>query len=215
MLVPHTPHGPGIPGQAQFGEGPWGQAGRASVPYIKAGLFLGSLAIPGGAVVRLSKLPKLASAAKVLGELRRPMHTTLAFVYPGSRFLSTTLSLRKAGGAAALGYNLLNPFETLRYAQRREYDKALINFFYPIVGVPIYNLVEGSSSQDLVQNGGPPAPLQVSSTTADILSLGKISRPTRSSSAKRVIRPKSRKGRRKRCPPGHRWNGTRCVPEHI
>lgn len=65
-------------------------------------------------------------------------------------------------------------------------------------GITIYNIVEGSSSQDLVQNGGPPAPLQVSSTTADILSLGKISRPTRSSSAKRVIRPKSRKGRRKR-----------------
>ncbi len=72
--------------------------------------------------------------------------------------------------------------------------------------------VEGSSSQGLVQNGGPSAPLQVSSTTSDILSLGKISRPTRSSSAKRVIRPKSRKGRRKRCPPGHRWNGRRCVP---
>ena len=80
------------------------------------------------------------------------------------------------------------------------------------MGLTIYDMVEGSSSQDLVQNGGPPAPLQVSSTHSDILSLGKIFRPTRSSSAKRVIRPKSRKGRRKRCPPGHRWNGRMCVP---
>ena len=86
-------------------------------------------------------------------------------------------------------------------------------------GITIYNIVEGSSSQDLVQNGGPPAPLKVSSTHSDILSLGKISRPTRTSSAKRVIRPKSGKGNDyskhwfPRCPPGHYWDYTKhkCV----
>jgi hypothetical protein len=80
------------------------------------------------------------------------------------------------------------------------------------LGLTVIDIVEGSSSHGLVQNGGPSAPLQVSSTNADILSLGKISRPTRSSSAKRVIRPKSRKDGKNRCPPGHRWNGHRCVP---
>jgi len=82
------------------------------------------------------------------------------------------------------------------------------------LGLTVIDIVEGSSSHGLVQNGGPPAPLQVSSTNADILSLGKISRPTPSSSAQRVIDSKSRKGRRKRCPPGHYWDpeAKGCIP---
>ena len=175
------------------------------------------LAIPGGPLLRAVRGSKLLAA---LSHVRRPLHSSLAkgMLTQGrvAPWITQSLRVRKGVGAAALGYNLLNPFETIRHAQKGDYDKAIINLFYPIVGVPIYELVEGSSSQSepplVQQNGGPPAPLQVSSTTADILSLGKISRPTRSSSAKRVIRPKSRKGRRKRCPPGHRWNGSRCVP---
>ncbi len=179
-----------------------------------AEMFL--LAIPGAPLFRAVRGSKILAG---LSHLRRPLHSSLAkgMLTQGrvSPWITQSLRVRKGLGAAALGYNLLNPFETIRHAQKGDYDKALINFFYPIVGVPIYNLVEGSSSHGLVQNGGPPAPLQVSSTASDILSLGKISRPTRSSSAKRVIRPKSRKGRRKRCPPGHYWDAKkrRCVPK--
>ena len=83
------------------------------------------------------------------------------------------------------------------------------------LGFTVIDIVEGSSSHGLVQNGGPPAPLQVSSTVADILSLGKISRPPRNPSAKRQA---PRRGPRRalkaknRCPKGHYWNGRRCVP---
>ena len=221
MFVAHTPHGPYVPGRHSFGPGgSWTEAGKASVPWIKGGLFLGSLVIPGGAILKLSKLPKLARAVQTLSFWRRPIHSSYAggswFGWQAPAWVGTSLRIRKATGAAALGYNLLNPFETIRHAQKGDYDKALINFFYPIVGVPIYDLVEGSSSQSeqvvpVQQNGGPPA-LETPKVVSDILSLGKISRPTRPSPAKRVIRPKSRSGRRNRCPPGHYWNGRRCVP---
>jgi len=175
------------------------------------------LAIPGGPVLRVARGSKILAG---LSHLRRPLHSSLAkgMLTQGrvSPWITKSLRVRKGLGAAALGYNLLNPFETIRHAQKGDYDKALINFLYPIVGVPIYNLVEGSSSQSepplVQQNGGPPA-LETPKVVSDILSLGKIARPTRSSSAKRVIRPKSRPGRTYgKCPPGHRWNGRRCVP---
>ena len=179
-----------------------------------AEMFL--LAIPGAPLVRLAKGSKILAG---LSHLRRPLHSSLArgMLTQGrvSPWLTRSLRVRKGLGAAALGYNLLNPFETIRYVREGDYDKALINFFYPIVGVPIYNLVEGSSSHGLVQNGGPPAPLQVSSTVADILSLGMISRPPRNPSAKRQAPrrgPRRARKAKNRCPKGHYWNGSRCVP---
>ena len=177
---------------------------------------LALMAIPAGPLIRLARGSKVLAA---LSHARRPMHSALAkgWLTQGrvSPIIQSTLRGRKAVGATAFAYNLINPLETVRYVQAGEFDKALINFFYPIVGVPIYNLVEGSSSHGLVQNGGPPAPLQVSSTVADILSLGKISRPPRNPSAKRQA---PRRGPRRalkaknRCPKGHYWNGRRCVP---
>jgi hypothetical protein len=166
---------------------------------------LALLAIPGAPILRAARGSRLLAA---LSHMRRPLHSSLAkgMLTQGrvSPWITRSLKVRKGAGAAALGYNLLHPFETIRHAQKGDYDKAVINLFYPIVGVPIYDLVEGSSSQDLVQNGGPPAPLLVSSTNADILSLGKISRPTRSSSAKRVTNRVTLQ-KPKQCPRGHRW----------
>lgn len=83
--------------------------------------------------------------------------------------------------------------------------------------------VEGSSSHGLVQNGGPSAPLQISAPRTDIITLGKISKSkthaTPSNSGGKREAPqrasgdaKHRRGGKKRCPPGHRWNGFRCVP---
>ncbi len=163
---------------------------------------LALMAIPAGPLIRLARGSKVLAA---LSHARRPMHSALAkgWLTQGrvSPIIQSTLRGRKAVGATAFAYNLINPLETVRYVQAGEFDKALINFFYPIVGVPIYNLVEGSSSHGLVQNGGPSAPLQVPSTVSDVLSLGTIIRPTRPSSAKRVksrsFTPMGRK-RRKR-----------------
>ena len=81
-----------------------------------------------------------------------------------------------------------------------------------ILGAKVYQIVDGSSSQDLVQNGGPsaPPPLVQSGQLSDILSLGKISRPQ--SAHGRSSRTSAT--RRQPCPPGHRWNRTlgKCVP---
>lgn len=207
MLVPHTPHGPGMSTQAQFGQGPMGAAGRAAAPWIKGGLLVASLAIPGGVILKISKVGKISRVLRTAGEIRRPMHTTLAFVYPKSRLLSSTLAVRKGLGAAALGYNLLHPFETIRHIQKGDLDKAAINLMYPIVGVPIYeSLVEGSSSKTYQQNGGlsAPPPLVVTDDWRESLS-----DPVDKSQGKptRKLRGRSRP----RCPPGHRWNGSRCV----
>ena len=171
------------------------------------------LAIPGGPLLRAARGSRSLAA---LSHMRRPVHSSLAkgWLTQGrvSPWITGSLRVRKGLGAAALGYNLLNPFETIRYARKGDYDKALINFFYPLVGVPIYNLVEGSSSHGLVQNGGPsaPPPLVQSGQLSDILSLGKISRPQ--SAHGRSSRTSAT--RRQRCPPGHRWNRTlgKCVP---
>ena len=80
---------------------------------------------------------------------------------------------------------------------------------FPWVGL---NPVDGSSSQGLVQNGGPsaPPPLVQRGTSSDILSLGKISRPQSAHGRS----PRASAARRQRCPPGHRWNRSlgKCVP---
>ena len=66
-------------------------------------------------------------------------------------------------------------------------------------------LVEGSSSKTYQQNGGPSAPL---------VQKGKGSRPVTLPAAKPSAHGGGGSGakpRRKRCPSGHRWNGSRCV----
>ncbi len=76
-----------------------------------------------------------------------------------------------------------------------------------------HQAVDGSSSQDLVQNGGPSAPLVQRGTLSDVLSLGKTLKTQSAhgfSSGKAPTAGGKRRSRR--CPPGHRWNGRRCVP---
>ena len=75
--------------------------------------------------------------------------------------------------------------------------------------------VEESSSRDLVQNGGSlaPPPLMEAEATfnrnVDRLTAGLATSP----SSAHGFRPGKASARRKRrCPPGHRWNGRRCVP---
>ena len=69
--------------------------------------------------------------------------------------------------------------------------------------------VEGSSSHGLVQNGGPSAPLVQRGQLSDVLSLGKT---LKTQSAHGRSSRTSATRRQRRCPPGHRWNGRRCVP---
>lgn len=105
----------------------------------------------------------------------------------------------------------------------QEYRNALADKTWTGITIPLSNflmgvtpssLVDGSSSQGLVQNGGPsaPPPLVQSGQLSDILSFGKISRPqsahgrsSRTSAIRRrrkVVNP--RKG--ERCPPGYYWH---------
>ena len=88
--------------------------------------------------------------------------------------------------------------------------RPLSSFYFPypmVVPFPWVSLnpVKGSSSETYQQNGGPLTP------TLDVVddwreSLGDPS-PISQGKPTRKLRGRSRP----RCPPGHRWNGTRCV----
>ena len=184
--------------------------------------------VPAFRAVNFLRGTKLVGA---LSWMRRPIHTSLAGgLWQQGRVapaIISSLRVRKGLGAAALGYNLLNPFETIRHLRKGDYDKAVINFLYPIVGVPIYEkIVEGSSSQSeppfVQQNGGPPA-LHTPKEVSDILSLGKISRPQSAHgfrSGKAPTAGGKRRTRRKKCPPGYFWSYqkrkcVRSLPWHL
>jgi len=81
------------------------------------------------------------------------------------------------------------------------------------LGIAIAQIVDGSSSQDLVQNGGPSAPpLRQSGRPSDVLSLGKTlktqsahgfrSGKARTASGKR----RSRREKKRKCPKGWHWS---------
>lgn len=75
--------------------------------------------------------------------------------------------------------------------------------------------VEESSSHDLVQNGGSsaPPPLMEAEATFNRNVKRLTAGLTPSSSSAHGSRPGRAPARRqRRCPPGHRWNGRRCVP---
>ena len=71
--------------------------------------------------------------------------------------------------------------------------------------------VEGSSSHDLVQNGGPPA-LMLPSGSPSSEANGSATSSAGGDSAHGRSSAGVRGRRRHRCPKGHRWNGRRCVP---
>jgi len=81
------------------------------------------------------------------------------------------------------------------------------------MAIAIAQIVDGSSSQDLVQNGGPSAPpLRQSGRPSDVLSLGKTlktqsahgfrSGKARTASGKR----RSRREKKRKCPKGWHWS---------
>lgn len=76
------------------------------------------------------------------------------------------------------------------------------------IGSGIYDIVDGSSSHGLVQNGGPsaPPPLVQSGQLSDILSLGKISRPQSAHGRS----PRASAARRQRWCPARKW-GRPCL----
>ena len=88
-----------------------------------------------------------------------------------------------------------------------------------------HTTVDGSSSQDLVQNGGPSAPLVQRGKSSDVLSLGKTLKTQSAhgfSSGKAPTAGGKRRSRRythmsiRNCPPGYIWSEKkrRCVHVH-
>jgi hypothetical protein len=75
------------------------------------------------------------------------------------------------------------------------------------MAIAIAQIVDGSSSQDLVQNGGPSAPLVQRGTSSDVLSLGKTLK-TQSAHGFRSGKARTAGGKRRsrRCPPGYYWD---------
>lgn len=146
---------------------------------------------------------------------KRPGHEILALrasSRPGSPWSShiiESLKWRKRAGLAALGVSAINPFQSVRYARKRDWTRLGINIRYPIVGVPIYNLVEGSSSQTYQQNGGPSA-----TPSSKKSKRGKGSRrstvPAAKSSAhgggRSGAKPRKKRTSQPRCPPGYFWS---------
>ena len=80
-----------------------------------------------------------------------------------------------------------------------------------LLGAKIYDIVDGSSSQDLVQNGGPSAPLPLvqRGQLSDVLSLGKTlktqSAHGRSSRTSATAGGRVSLKKPKQCPRGTRW----------
>lgn len=202
-------------------------------------LGLGTLALMGPVgragltAVQASRFRNLLNTVVFL---KRPVHQTASWThgitwYRGSRvgsFLGTTLKVRKKIGLAALGYSMLNPLESIRYAARKDWHRLFVNLRWPFVGVFTYNrlephissppsiVVEESSSRDLVQNGGSSAPPPLMEAEATFnrnvkrLTAGLAPSP---SSAHGFSPGKAPARRRRRCPPGHHWSSyhKKCV----
>ncbi len=86
-----------------------------------------------------------------------------------------------------------------------------------------HTTVDGSSTQDLVQYGGPSAPLVQRGKSSDVLSLGKTLK-TQSAHGFRSGKARTaggkRRTRRKKCPPGYFWSYqkrkcVRSLPWHL
>ena len=189
---------------------------------VGRGVFLGAS--------KLSKIPSVLSGIKrpghslLLARSRRDLGWLGGPLAPRTQAaLANSLKIRSRIGLGLLGYSIVNPIENLLYIQRRDWERLVVNYHLPFIGVPIYNrliatgskteitgviaskdpffdsvvatLVEGSSSETYQQNGGPSTP-----------------RPAaRSARAKSYNPPWLQEGRERvlsgtRCPPGHHWS---------
>lgn len=162
---------------------------------------------------------------QLMGSAKRPVNTMYAqgFGFRGpSKLAQQVLTARKKGNVLLLGYSLLNPLENLTYAQRRDWEKLIINYHLPIVGVPIWDQLTDSSGI-----GAPAGRDPIRTTTSSKKGGEHISRtwygktPSTAGSSYNRSRPsesKHRKGprparyrgrtdtRRSQCPPGHYYS---------
>ncbi len=159
---------------------------------------------------------------RLLGSAKRPINTMYArgFGFRGpSKLAQRILTVRKKGNTLLLGYSLLNPLENLTYAQRRDWEKLIVNYHLPIVGVPIWNQLTDSSGigapagRDPIRTttsskkGGEHIPRTwYGKTPSTAGSSYNRSRPSESKHRKGP-RPARYRGRtRSQCPPGHYWS---------
>ena len=164
------------------------------------------------AIRAIQKSPKLLQALRTFSFIRRPLHQSAAWAWPHRTWITGSLKARKAWAATVLGLNMINPFQSIRYAQRRQWDRAAVNTLFPLIGIPIYDLirVDPSSSQDLVQNGGGPAPIQIPNRAMlEKLSAG-LTPSSSSAHGGGRSGAKPRRNTWERCPPGHYWDGKKC-----
>ena len=134
--------------------------------------------------------------------------------------LTRALAVRKKLGMAALGYSAINPFQSIHYASKKDWDRLFWNIRYPIVGVPLYNLYQRSKGSGSPPSASPTGPKSRPGTKRRKFKT-KFPKPGSPSSVSRQFeagkRSKSWAPRRpSRCPPGHYWNRNlkRCVRYH-
>lgn len=162
------------------------------------------------------------------GRIKRPLNTLYAegfgFRQP-SIMAQRILSARKKGNVLLLGYSALNPLENVHYARKRDWESLIVNYHFPIIGVPIYNRLTGGigapTRRDPIRTTQPAKRGMDSwrSTQAKkrrkrytkppysgkgSSGYGKPSSYSRQYESKRSRSWVPRKG--KKCPPGYYWN---------
>lgn len=175
-------------------------------------LKLGSLSIAGGHAGRVAwgalQTTRARQLATAVSYWKRPIHTHLTKVFPESAFLARSLKARKGVGLTLFGIGMLNPLENIYYAKTGQWQKLLINYHLPIVGVPAFTAWQsykssGSSSQSSQQNGGP------GGTFSDSPGVG--TEPSKG--GKKATPGEGTKPSKSPCPKGHYWSWKerRCV----
>lgn len=204
----------------------------------------------GAAAVRGVQASRVGGAVRVASAVKRPVHSAMLWRAPRDlgflggqlskstyRRLYGTMLWRKRAGLVATGVSVLNPFQSIRYAQKKDWKRLAINLRYPIVGVPIYDYLQGRSGspppvasptnqpiRDVgrhrrsqaarlrSKSGGPPSGRRDKSPKGQSsLSGGK---GWGSKSVRPSGRPSlARRRRSKKCPAGHyySWKLRRCV----
>ena len=113
----------------------------------------------GAAAVRGVQASRVGGAVRVASAVKRPVHSAMLWRAPrdlgwlGGRLskstyrrLHGTMLWRKRAGLVATGVSVLNPFQSIRYAQKKDWTRLAINLRYPIVGVPIYDFLSRRGS---------------------------------------------------------------------
>ncbi len=157
---------------------------------------------------------------RISGSLKRPINTMYAtgFGFKGPSIMAQRiLNLRKKGNVLLLGYSALNPLENFHYAKNRDWEKLIVNYHFPIVGVPIYSQLTGGS-------GAPAGRVPIRTEPPSKRSGEHIPRtwygkkPSTAGSSynrskpsdsrhRKGPRPARYRGRtRSQCPPGHYWS---------